>query len=238
MEGELVPVGKLILTPAQAKSEAITAAKELMGMVKPFELKGKLYLRFEDWQTLGVFVSPIYGAPVTAKVVEAEQVEGGYQARAVAVCNNVEISAAEALCLRDEANWKTKPEFQLKSMAQTRACAKALRNVLAWVAVLGGPNVAPTPAEEMNGAESKSEKDITIKDPDAPATGKQAGMIWGKIVEVYGKENKTENFVDLVSDKYDGREAVLTDGKVDITKTLTKGEASSLIEYLESKIGG
>lgn len=41
------------------------------------------------------------------------------------------------------------PLFQLKSMAQTRACAKALRNVLAWVAVLAG--YKPTPAEELDG---------------------------------------------------------------------------------------
>jgi hypothetical protein len=36
-------------------------------------------------------------------------------------------------------------------MAQTRACAKALRNVLAWVVVLAG--YAPTPAEEMESGE-------------------------------------------------------------------------------------
>ena len=35
-------------------------------------------------------------------------------------------------------------------MAQTRAQAKALRNVLAWVVVMAG--YAPTPAEEMDGA--------------------------------------------------------------------------------------
>ncbi len=39
------------------------------------------------------------------------------------------------------------PLFQLKSMSQTRACAKCLRNVLAWVAVLAG--YRPTPAEEL-----------------------------------------------------------------------------------------
>jgi hypothetical protein len=39
------------------------------------------------------------------------------------------------------------PLFQLRSMAQTRACAKALRNILAFVPVLAG--YAPTPAEEM-----------------------------------------------------------------------------------------
>ena len=39
------------------------------------------------------------------------------------------------------------PLFQLRSMAQTRAQAKALRNCLSWVVVLAG--YRPTPAEEM-----------------------------------------------------------------------------------------
>lgn len=41
------------------------------------------------------------------------------------------------------------PMFQLLSMAQTRACAKACRNKLGWIVVLAG--YEPTPAEEMNG---------------------------------------------------------------------------------------
>src|SRR5262249_27437128 len=53
-----------------------------------------------------------------------------------------------------EQNWAKKPLFQLRSMAQTRACAKAMRNVLAWVVVLAG--YAPTPAEEMTGEEHGS----------------------------------------------------------------------------------
>jgi hypothetical protein len=39
------------------------------------------------------------------------------------------------------------PLFQLRSMAQTRACAKALSNLFKWVVVLAG--YKPTPAEEM-----------------------------------------------------------------------------------------
>jgi hypothetical protein len=39
------------------------------------------------------------------------------------------------------------PLYQLASMAQTRACAKTLRNVLSWVAVLAGYKT--TPAEEL-----------------------------------------------------------------------------------------
>ena len=40
------------------------------------------------------------------------------------------------------------PQFQVRSMAQTRAGSKALRNALAWVVVLAG--YRPTPAEEMD----------------------------------------------------------------------------------------
>lgn len=63
------------------------------------------------------------------------------------------------------------PMFQLRSMAQTRACAKALRNVLAWVVVLAG--YKPTPAEEMTGYEpvtakaAEHEPAPTIQQPQA-----------------------------------------------------------------------
>jgi hypothetical protein len=44
-----------------------------------------------------------------------------------------------------------KPLFQLRSMAQTRAEAKALKGVFSWVVVLAG--YRPTPAEELTGHE-------------------------------------------------------------------------------------
>lgn len=43
------------------------------------------------------------------------------------------------------------PFFQIRSMSQTRASAKAFRNVLAWIVVLAG--YKPTPAEEMTSTE-------------------------------------------------------------------------------------
>lgn len=50
------------------------------------------------------------------------------------------------------------PLFQLRSMAQTRACAKAMRNALAWVVVLAG--FKPTPAEELDIPHSHVEKEV------------------------------------------------------------------------------
>jgi hypothetical protein len=139
--------------PEQVLAEAKKAATALKDVVatkhKPVVFNGEQYLEFEDWQTVGRF----YG--VTAKIITTEFVDfgdaKGFLAKAVAIrTDGMEVSAAEAMCLNDEGNWKSKPLFQLRSMAQTRACAKALRNVLAWVVVLAG--YRPTPAEEMHEA--------------------------------------------------------------------------------------
>jgi hypothetical protein len=141
--------------PVKVLEEARGAAKALKDVVskknKPVILNGEQYLEFEDWQTLGRF----YG--VTAKVISTAHIDygraQGFEAKAIALrLDGTEISAAEAMCLSDEPNWRGKPLFQLRSMAQTRACAKALRNVLAWVVVLAG--YKPTPAEEMTGGKS------------------------------------------------------------------------------------
>ncbi len=56
-----------------------------------------------------------------------------------------------------------KPLFQLKSMAQTRACSKVLRQVFAWIVVLAG--YRPTPAEEMTGNEQFYEHEEKEKKP-------------------------------------------------------------------------
>lgn len=52
---------------------------------------------------------------------------------------------------RIQTGTKPKPLFQLRSMAQTRASAKAFRHKLGWVVVLAG--YSGTPAEEMTGRE-------------------------------------------------------------------------------------
>jgi hypothetical protein len=138
----------MVLKEAQKAAKAL--AKVIEAKPKKVVFNGKTYLQFEDWQTLGRF----YG--VTAVSLSTKYVEYGegdfkvigFEARADAllVSSNQVISSAEAMCLNDEPNWSRKPLFQLKSMAQTRACAKALRNVLAWVVVLAG--YAATPAED------------------------------------------------------------------------------------------
>ena len=147
-------------------------AKALMGVVSqkrnPVIMNGEQYLEYEDWQTVGRFFGATSGTINTVRITNSAGDFIGYDAKAAVYdSKGVIISYAEASCLRDEPKWgfRTKyeyqngqrvavgkdpvPEFQLKSMAQTRACAKALRNAFAWVVVLAG--YRPTPAEEMDG---------------------------------------------------------------------------------------
>ena len=175
-ENEMVEINQYDIQvardPETVLKEAKTAATALMSVVSqkkdPVIFNHQLYLEFEDWQTVARF----YG--LTARVTRTTFLDfggvKGFEASADAIrADGMIVSSADSMCLNDEDNWSTRskyeyvngkrtkagdvpvPLFQLRSMAQTRACAKALRNVLAWVVVLAGfkPNVA----EEITGNE-------------------------------------------------------------------------------------
>ncbi len=163
----------IFLPPDIVLENARTAAKALTSVIgqkkKPVIISGEQYLEFDDWQLCGQF----YGYAVRtgeAVMVEIDGVKGAKaHADLIDIKTGMYLGGAEAYCMRDEEKWGTRPKyewqgegdnrkrvkvgeevvpwFQLASMAQTRAGAKAFRNRLAWVVVLAG--YRPTPAEEM-----------------------------------------------------------------------------------------
>jgi hypothetical protein len=159
----------------QEAAKAASALRELIER-KPNKcvINGKTFLQFEDWQTLGRF----YGVTVAARAtsyIEQGRVRG-YECHAEAIrADGQVISAAQAMCMDDEAKWQDKPLFQLRSMAQTRAQAKALRNVLAWVVVMAGYH--PTPAEEMDGTNSRAIAQPQ-RGPGLPQGRMEANLSW------------------------------------------------------------
>ena len=112
--------------PNRDIENAKIAANALMVVIdstKPLILQGKRYLYFEHWQTIARFFNSTVG------IEKTEKTETGYVAHAqVFNKEGIIIGGAEASCMRDEVKWKHKPDFQLRSMAQTRAMAKALRS--------------------------------------------------------------------------------------------------------------
>lgn len=177
---EVVPVVRkeLVLEgdPEQQLQFAQKAAKTLMNWVaqkpKKVMIRGEQYLEFGDWQILGRF----YGS--TVGIEWTKPIDKGYEARAIVLRDGVTISSAEAMCTRSEKNWKDRDEFMLKSMAQTRASAKALRQAFGWVAELAG--MKSTPAEEMDGMydqtpiKESSVPIVTYDDPEDPAPSEEA----------------------------------------------------------------
>ena len=128
--------------PSMAIDFARKAASQLQAIIrskkKPVVINGEQYLEFEDWQTVATFYKVTAQVEWTKPIMEKDVVVG-YEARAVALRKDgSQISAAESMCLKTEKAWANRDLFQLRSMAQTRACAKALRNVFSWVVVLAG----------------------------------------------------------------------------------------------------
>jgi hypothetical protein len=162
--------------PEIVLQEAAKAAQALREVIerKPNKcvINGKTFLQFEDWQTLGRFYGVTAAARSTA-YIEQGRVRG-YECHAEAIrADGQVISAAQAMCLDDESKWADKPLFQLRSMAQTRAQAKVLRNVLAWVVVMAG--YSGTPAEEMDGGRTQQQPQ---RGPGLPQGRKEANLGW------------------------------------------------------------
>ncbi len=126
---------------------ATKAANALMGLVSkkksPVVIRGKTFLEFGDWQVLARF----YGATVEIEWTRPLPDGAGYEARALVKRNGEIISSAEGMVTREEKKWRDSDDYAIRSMAQTRTSAKALRNAFGWVAELAG--YASTPAEEM-----------------------------------------------------------------------------------------
>jgi hypothetical protein len=123
---------------------AATALKDVVrrqGLIS--NISGKEYPRCEAWTLLGSMVGVFPVLCWTKAVVD------GWEARVEArTISGAVVGAAEAQCLHSEKNWNNREDFAVRSMAQTRATAKALRMPLGFVMTLAGYEA--TPAEEMS----------------------------------------------------------------------------------------
>jgi len=162
---------KAVIKEAQETADALI---EVVNKTDGFVVIGKgKHLKIESWITLGRF----YGLTARTKSDQFIQYGDvmGFEATAdvVHVASGKIVGSATAMVLNDEERWSVRPKYewqdgpngrkkvqvgservplhQLRSMAQTRACSKALASVLRWVVVLAG--YAATPAEEMTGNE-------------------------------------------------------------------------------------
>jgi hypothetical protein len=202
--------------PKELIKEARLCADELMRAVVKNEWAIKLggkkpHLMYEAWAFLAAayHITPRIVPGLTRLITIGDVMGFEAEAEAYHVPNRLVISTGNAMCLNDEENWglrakyewsgpngnrsRTKvgetptPLFQLRSMAQTRAAAKALKGPLSWIVAMAG--FEPTAAEE--GVRENEESDPqqppmrtpqakpTSADSSKLITDKQASRIWG-----------------------------------------------------------
>lgn len=132
--------------PNEVVARASETANALAAVVKAKKLttsiQGRDHVRVEGWTLLGSMLG------VFPICVWSKKLEGGWEARVEArTLAGQLVGAAEAQCLRSEKTWANRDDYALRSMAQTRATSKALRQPLGFVMTLAGFDA--TPAEEM-----------------------------------------------------------------------------------------
>jgi hypothetical protein len=162
-DGELVPYQQQPVSlfgtndPAEVVSAARRAAVPLVDVIRQQKLSVKIgqseHVRVEGWTLLGSMLG-VFPFCEWTRLLEREGQPFGWEARVVARTRAGElVGAAESMCTRDEELWRNRDDYALRSMAQTRATSKAMRQPLGFVMQLAGFN--PTPAEEMPRDEPK-----------------------------------------------------------------------------------
>ena len=145
----------------------------------------KEYAEFSDLQV----ISDYFGLSIRTHDATPVEIHGtkGFKAHADLINKDgIVVGGAEAYCMQDEPNWRSKPLFQLASMAQTRAASKSISNRYRWVVAMAG--YGTTPAEEIpdetnnhHPAETAPARYITEKQ------GKRLYAIW----KASGKSDET-----------------------------------------------
>jgi hypothetical protein len=163
--------------PVEIISKATRLAEALSKVLRDQKLtaniQGKEHVLVEGWTLLGTMLG------VFPVLEWTRPLPDGWEARVVArTMSGQAVGAAEAECLRSERSWKTRDDYALRSMAQTRATSKALRQPLGFVVTLAG--FEATPAEEMPSDQGQTGQPEHREGPKPLSAPKS----WAKLTEM------------------------------------------------------
>jgi len=153
-------------------------------------IQGKEYVQVEGWTLLGSLLG-VFPVCEWTRPIDG----GGWEARVEArTRDGAVVGAAEAQCSREEKEWgpnptrgKMRDDYALRSMAQTRATSKALRQPLGFVMKLAG--FEATPAEEMPRTSEPSDKqaDQRVEGPK-PLTAPGTWAKWEELISAWDEQ--------------------------------------------------
>lgn len=123
-------------------AQALSSVIRSQGLVTV--IQGREHVQVEAWTLCGSILG------VFPVVEWTHKTDDGWEARVVAkTLSGATVGAAESMCSRSERTWKSRDDYAIRSMAQTRAVSKAMRAPLGFIMSLAG--FVPTPVEEMEG---------------------------------------------------------------------------------------
>lgn len=147
-----------VVERASAIATALAAVLKAKSLTK--HIGNRDHVLVEGWTLLGSMLG------VFAEVEWTRPLEDGWEARAaVRTMSGAIVGSGEAMCTRRESTWRTRDDYALRSMAQTRAVSKALRMPLGFIVQLAGYD--PTPADEMPDHEAPQARQTAAAPPRA-----------------------------------------------------------------------
>ena len=218
--------------PDEIVTRAAQTAHALAAVIKKQKLSvtisGREHVKVEGWTLLGTMLG------VFPVCTWSRQLENGWEARVEArTLSGAVVGAAEAMCLRSESKWATRDEYALRSMAQTRATSKALRQPLGFIMEMGG--FEATPFEEMP-PDVVVERAPSPPTPPAPAPATDQPLASNpQAKNIYRLVNKLENLGIATRDTL--MEAIGKEYGTEDPRELTKTQASDLITRLKTRAG-
>jgi hypothetical protein len=200
VENAVVPV-----SPQEQINQASDMARLLKEVVSKAGLARKLggrkeHLEYEAWATIARWFHCTPSTEWTRPIKQDDKIIG-WEARVNILDETGRvIGSSEGMCMSDEANWRNKPTYALRSMAQTRTAGKALRSLFAHIAVLAG--YSPTPADEMDGVLTQDDglrHAEPTPTPPVPATNEatpaQKKKLFAMATEKFGSKEKGLEFI-------------------------------------------
>lgn len=165
------------------------------------EMRGRKHVLVEGWTLAGSLLGVFPVVRWTRAIRDGDGEVQGYEARAEArTLDGRVVGAAEAQCTRDENLWgwnpigrngrplEPRPDFALRSMAQTRAIAKALRLPLGFVVSLAG--YESTPAEEMIDVEGEAVDDAVADSEPSIRRERRSASETGDVAALFSAANR------------------------------------------------
>lgn len=211
--------------PGEIMTRAVSRANVLADVIERkhlyVEISGKKHVFVEGWTMLATLHNL---SPVLAWSRRLE-VGDGWEARTEVYALDGGIrGAAECHCDRSEAKWADRDDHAIRSMAETRSTAKALRLPLGYVMALAG--YSPTPAEEMP-------EDVVAADTTSPYYCQEHGTLWfkrGKMRNYAHAIGETGQWCNMPSEKPAQRPATARAAAAPAESAPVAGEVVSVKE--------